>query len=170
MAKRDGADKAERDRPHLKAPRAAGPGLDALLRAAAARHGFPNLALLKHWRDVAGPQIARHARPVALRFPKDRADGGTLELLVDGAAVVLIQHQTPQILERANGFLGPGAIAKLKLRQGLMPAEARPAPRRRRAPTPEERQAIDRATAKVADPELRARLGALMGLAAADEG
>ncbi len=65
---------------------------------------------------------------------------GTLELRVVGAAALLVQHQSEEIIERVNLFLGARAVDKLRIQQGpvkpLADAAARPRPAGRRALPP----------------------------------
>ena len=72
-----------------------------------------------------------------MKLVKSRAGGATLELKVAGPVAALIQHQAPLILDRLNLYLGPGAVARLRIVQGPI---SRPPPaktsshRRVRAP------------------------------------
>ena len=53
-------------------------------------------------------------------------------MIANGGAALELQHRTVQILERVNAYLGYGAVAHLKIRQGRLPA------RRRYASEPDE--------------------------------
>jgi hypothetical protein len=80
-----------------------------------------------------------------------------------------IQHRTPQILERINGFFGYRAVARLALVQGPPLRPARPGPKLPRPLAAAEREALDQRLAGIKDPVLRdalRRLGAaVMGTA-----
>ena len=75
------------------------------------------------WREIVGEALAGRSEPV--KIIKSRVGGATLELKVAGAAAALVQHQAPLILDRLNLYLGPGAVAKLRIVQGPL---SRPLP------------------------------------------
>ncbi|KAK0349906.1 hypothetical protein LTR94_031180, partial [Friedmanniomyces endolithicus] len=53
------------------------------------------------------------------KLTKGRAgQGGVLELRVAGAAALLVQHQSEEILSRVNLFLGAGTVDRLRIAQG----------------------------------------------------
>ena len=96
--------------------------------AAFARAGFSDPALVLHWPDIAGPEVARIARPV--RFsPKD----GILTLLAEPAAALFLGHESRALMARINAYLGRPAVLKIKFIQGRLsmkggaPAPPRPA-------------------------------------------
>jgi hypothetical protein len=129
-----------------------------------AKQGFASTELVVRWTEIVGAEIAGHAEPEKIRWPRPR-DGktpepGTLVLRVEGPAAVEIQHLSAVILERVNRFLGWQAVGSLRLRQ---------APLRRKPDLPRpglDREAIARIATElvdIADPNLRdalARLGA----------
>lgn len=92
--------------------------------------------LKSRWREIVGEALAGRSEPVKL--VKSRAGGATLELRVAGPVAALVQHQAPLILDRLNLYLGPGAVARLRIVQGPLskPATAATAApvRRSRAP------------------------------------
>lgn len=70
-----------------------------------------------------------------------------------------VQHRSPVIIERINGFFGYRAVARLVLVQGPpVRRTGRPAPPRLRPLRPEERGALDRRLAGIDDPTLREAL------------
>lgn len=107
----------KRTRPTRRPPAAAGRRLTKLIKALDERYGKGAGGLQARWREIAGEGLYRATEPVRLIQP--RAGGpATLEIKVDGPAAALIQHQAPQIMQRANMFLGDGAIGKLRIVQG----------------------------------------------------
>jgi hypothetical protein len=92
--------------------------------------------LKARWQEIVGEALAGRSEPVKL--VKSRTGGATLELRVAGPVAALIQHQAPLILDRLNLYLGPGAVARLRIVQGPLskPATAAAASpvRRSRAP------------------------------------
>lgn len=73
--------------------------------------------LVARWREVAGELLARRTEPMRLIRPRGGGPA-TLEVKVDGPTAALVQHQAPDLLERANLVMGAGAIGKLRIVQG----------------------------------------------------
>ncbi len=111
-----------------------------------ARQGFASRELVTRWAEIAGPEIAKHAQPVKIQWPRpvegQPPDPATLVLRVEGPVALEIQHSSDVILNRVNRFFGWAAVGKLALRQAPL---SRPPVRTRRAP-PDARE-----VAKVAD-------------------
>jgi hypothetical protein len=105
---------------------AASVGRDAGASAAAAfvRAGFSDPALVLHWSEIAGTEVARIARPV--RFA---AKDGVLTLLAEPAAALFLGHESRALAARINAYLGHPAVTRLKFVQGrltLPPAPPEP--------------------------------------------
>lgn len=111
------------------------------------RQGFASTELVTRWREIAGPEIAAHAEPVKLQWPRaidgEPSEPATLVLRVEGPMAIEIQHQSDIVLERINRFFGWQAVGRLALRQAPLRRRERPAPRR-------------------ADPEAAARIAATL--------
>ena len=95
--------------------------LPAVTRAALGKRGAALAALLAEWEAIMGPGLASATTPI--RLIRDRAaaeadDAAILELRVDSAAAVELQHLEPRVLERINAHFGYLAVKRLKLRQG----------------------------------------------------
>ena len=109
---------------------AASIGRDSSATGAAAfvRAGFSDPALVLHWVDIAGAEVARIARPV--RFS---AKDGTLTLLAEPAAALFLGHESRALAGRINAYLGRPAVTRLKFVQGRLtmppppPSPPRPA-------------------------------------------
>lgn len=108
---------------------AASVGRDAGATGAAAfvRAGFSDPALVLHWVEIAGAEVARIARPV--RFS---AKDGTLTLLAEPAAALFLGHESRALAGRINAYLGRPAVTRLKFVQGKLtlrpPAPVPPRP------------------------------------------
>jgi hypothetical protein len=121
--------------------------------------GRPSLAALAaDWPAVVGEETARAALPERLSWPRGERTGGVLELRVEPAAAVEIQHDAPRLIERVNAYLGHGAVDRLRLVQ----AAPRPAPPAAPPLGAEDRAAMEAELDPSLDPEWRARL-ALLG-------
>jgi hypothetical protein len=141
------------DRPAMNKPRKTYPRpladlIGRCLGDVFARQGFASGELVTHWPEIVGEEIAAHAEPLKLQWPRggdDAPEPATLVLRVEGPAAIEIQHLAPVILERVNRFLGWRAVGRIALRQA-------PLGRRtdKRAPSPP-------------DPEVTARIAADLG-------
>jgi hypothetical protein len=127
-----------------------------------ARQGFTSCAIVTHWDDIVGPEIAAVAEPIRMQWVRsrdpDEAPPATLVLRVEGPAALEIQHMAGVILERVNRYLGWQAVDGLALRQA-------PLTRRRRVPRPTidagAAAAIAAQMTGIADESLRTALGRL---------
>jgi hypothetical protein len=102
------------------------------LNDAFAKQGFASTELVTRWAEIAGTEIARHAEPEKIQWPRPR-DGtrpepGILVLRVEGPTALEIQHLSALILERVNRFFGWRAVAELRLRQAPLRRKGRPPP------------------------------------------
>jgi hypothetical protein len=134
--------------------------LNKCLGEAFARQGFASREILTRWADVVGPDIAAHAEPIRMQWPRDArgTEPATLVLRVEGPAGVEIQHQADIVLERVNRFFGWRAVDRLALRQApLRGQRKRPA---RPSADPEAARRIAQ-TLAVKDAPLRVALGRL---------
>lgn len=86
-----------------------------LATAAFARKGFDDPALVLHWDEIAGPDVARIARPI--RF-SEGAEGGTLTLKAEPGAALFLQHETRSLCQRINTYLGRSAVVRLRFVHG----------------------------------------------------
>jgi hypothetical protein len=127
------------------------------------KQGFARTELVTRWRDIAGDEIATHAEPLKLQWPRpvegEPPDPATLVLRVEGPAAIEIQHQSAVLLERINRFFGWQAVGRIVFRQA--PLARAPG---RRQPPKADAEAAERIAAtltSVTDEGLRAALGRL---------
>jgi hypothetical protein len=131
-------------------------------RTAFRRFGFVQSSVVTRWPEIVGERHARVCQPEAIRFPPGDKTDGILQLLVVPAHAPLIQHVIPEIIERVNRFFGYKAVAKVKLRQGVVqppPASSEP----RSAPPSLKPVPIELGDSlrDIGDPELRTVLESL---------
>lgn len=136
----------KRTRPTPRPAPPAGRALTRMIRELDEKFGRGAGALEPRWREIVGDRLARVTQPLKLTRNKTGpagaqagVRGGTLELRVAGPAALLVQHQSAEILERVNLFLGPGSVDRLRIAQGPVkppPAVSSPASRARRQPPP----------------------------------
>jgi hypothetical protein len=92
-------------------------------QAAFARAGFSDPSLVLRWREIAGPEINRIARP--LKFQEQT---GVLTLLAEPGAALFLGHDSRQLAARINTYLGRPAVTRIKFVQGAITPPA-PLPR-----------------------------------------
>src|SRR5947209_20398503 len=130
-----------------------------------ARQGFASTGIVTHWREIVGPEIADHAEPIRMVWPRrvheDDPEPASLVLRVEGPVALEIQHLSGVIIEKVNRFFGFRAVGRIQIRQApLMRRETKKAPP---APDPEIVGRLAAAMGDIADEGLRnalARLGA----------
>lgn len=130
-------------------------------RAAFRRFGFVQSSVVSRWDEIVGPRYAAVSSPEAIRFPVGKKADGTLELVVEGAHATMMQHVIPEIIERVNRFFGYGAVAKVKVRQGVVAKSAatpKPSAPPMLKPVPME---LGDSLREIGDPELFAVLESL---------
>lgn len=94
----------------------------ALVGPAFARKGFGEPALVLHWDEIVGPEVARLARPLRLT---EGADGGTLTLKAEPGASLFLQYETRSLCERINTYLGRPAVNRLRFVNGPLAGRRR---------------------------------------------
>ena len=130
-------------------------------RTAFRRFGFVQSSVVTRWPEIVGEHHAKVCIPEAIRFPPGEKVDGILQLVVLPAHAPLIQHVIPEIIERVNRFFGYQAVARVKLRQGVV----KPPSDQRRAVAPPSLKPIPMelgdSLRDVGDPELRTVLESL---------
>lgn len=143
---------------------------NALIAEALAARGLGEASLIADWRAIVGANLARHARPIELKWPPRAAKRdpdapavpATLVLRVESAFALEAQHSAAVIVDRVNAHLGWRCVDKIAFRQGPLPSLHE---KRRQTPAPSEaaEAAAHAAAARIQDDGLRdavARLGA----------
>jgi hypothetical protein len=138
--------------------------LDPVLRK---RAGI-SIGLVQSWEEIAGPRLAGHSRPEKIQWPRrmhedDPFEPATLIIACEGMAALHLQHETGEIINRVNAFLGFNAIGRIRIVQKpVLSEKARPKPAPRPL-TPVEKAKLSDTVGKIEDEGLRAsleRLGA----------
>jgi len=141
-----------------------------LIAEALAARGLSEASLIADWPAIVGERLARHARPIELRWPPRPARRdpdapiapATLVLRVESAFALEAQHSASVIVARANAHLGWRCIDKITFRQGPLPP-SKDKPRSTAIPCDAAKAAARAAASPIADEGLRdavARLGA----------
>lgn len=104
-------------------PRSAAPLADIVGKTigdAFAKQGFASVEIVTHWQEIVGDDLAKRSEPIKLIWPRrdDPASVGTLQVRVEGAYALEIQHLQPVIIERVNRYFGWRCVGRLAIRQG----------------------------------------------------
>jgi len=83
------------------------------------RRGFRAINIIEHWPTIVGPQLAALSCPE--RISRRGGAGAVLQVRVEGAMALEVQHLEPLIVERLNRHFGAGSIDRLKIVQGPVP-------------------------------------------------
>jgi hypothetical protein len=141
-----------------------------LIAEALAARGLGEASLIADWPAIVGGTLARHARPIELKWPPRTARRdpdapaapATLVLRVESAFALEAQHSASVIVDRVNAHLGWRCVDKIAFRQGPLPPL-----REKRPPAPRPSEAAEAAArdaaARIEDDGLReavVRLGA----------
>jgi hypothetical protein len=128
-----------------------------------AKQGFAARELVTRWTEIAGPEIAVHAEPLKIQWPRpvegQPQEPATLVLRVDGPMALEIQHGSDVILQRVNRFFGWNAVGRLALRQA--PLARRKAPKASLAPDAKSVAEVEKTLSAIEDEDLRAALARL---------
>ena len=92
------------------------------------RHGFATASLITDWPTVIGPDLAAKCQPVKLKWPRTgqaqsvavgdtERPGGTLQLAVEPAFALEIQHRLGLIQDRINCHYGYRAVDRIRIIQ-----------------------------------------------------
>jgi len=121
MIARSGPEKRPPTRPAAK-PQArpigelVGPTLDPVIR----KRGLAKADILAWWPDIVGKAYAGKTRPERIRWPRaSDPNGGAATLIVrcDPSVALQLAHETDQIRERLNRFLGFQAVGAVRIVQ-----------------------------------------------------
>lgn len=141
--------------------------LSARIRKAGEARGFAVTRLVTHWDEIAGPEIARIARPVEISYGRG-GFGATLTLLTTGARAPMLEMQKEALKEKVNATYGYAAISRIRITQtapsGFAEGQVEFTPRQPADPPRPDPATVERAeqsAAGVSDPTLRAALEAL---------
>ncbi len=130
--------------------------------------GFAIAKLLTHWEEIVGSDMAAQTRPVKVGYGREGM-GGTLTLLVLGAAAPLVDMQKEKLRAAVNAVYGYSAIARIILTQtastgfaeGQAEFDPRPKPAKPAAPSPEIIAKANAEAAPIKDQDLRRALATL---------
>ena len=109
-----------------------GPTLDPVIR----KRGLAKADILAWWPDIVGKAYAGKTRPERIRWPRaSDPDGGAATLIVrcDPSVALQLAHETDQVRERLNRFLGFQAVGAVRIVQHPVVVETETPPQIRAA-------------------------------------
>ncbi len=101
--------------------------LDGLSAPAFKKRGFKEARLILEWPVIVGKTFAQQCVPERIVLPRNKNQGATLYIKAQEGFALELQHLVPVLLERIATFYGYAAIAQIKITQGLLPTEEKPA-------------------------------------------
>lgn len=161
-------------------PKPLGDYLKPCLGRALAAQGFAAADVIVAWPEIVGDRLAPVSQPVKVEMrrsgrgsngarefdvlsgpeDRDRREGATMVVRIEGAFAIELQHLAPVVIERINARYGWRFVSRLALRQG--PVRRRAAKSRPGGVVAEaDRRRIGQAVEMVQDEALRAALGRL---------
>jgi len=99
------------------------PTLEPVIR----KRGLAKADILAWWPDIVGKAYAGKTRPERIRWPRAAdPDGGAATLIVrcDPSVALQLAHETGQIRERLNRFLGFQAVGAVRIVQHPIAAQS----------------------------------------------
>jgi len=85
--------------------------------------GFADAAIVNDWPLIVGEHLAGHSAPEKIHYSPGRKDKGTLHLRIDnGGLATYVQHQGAILVEKINTYFGYGAVERIHINQGPLPA------------------------------------------------
>lgn len=135
----------------------------AILDPVVRKRAGMSTALLQCWDEIAGEGLALHTRPERIVWPRrhdedDPFEPATLTVACEGTMALRLQHQTAEIISRANGFLGFAAIGRIRIVQKPVRQRTRPERLQLRALSDGEAARVASTVEPIADEGLRASL------------
>ena len=105
-------------------PRPLADFMDACLGPALAAQGFAAADIIAAWPDLVGERLARFCQPIRIDWPRRardpaaRPEPATLQIRVESAFALEMQHLAPLLVERVNTHYGWRCIGRIVLKQG----------------------------------------------------
>jgi len=142
------------------APKALGIAAGRLMRPILKQRGVALGEIINRWSEIAGPLLSQETQPEKLVYASGVGHAAVLEIAVSPAFALELQHLSPLVIDKINGYFGFRAIERLKLKQTPIrrPESQRKASRDSRPLTAEERVRLEEMLAGVDDRELRQAL------------
>ncbi len=135
--------------------------INKILDPVLAKRAGVSTALINAWPEIVGEDLAATSMPIKVQWKRrvsedDEFEPGTLQVASEGMAALHIQHQTGQIIERVNSFMGYKAIARIRLMQ--KPVQSKKPKKRQRPMTAGQKRKVEKLTDAIDHDELKASM------------
>jgi hypothetical protein len=125
-----------------------------------------SVALLQSWEEIVGQRLAAASRPERLVWPRRHDEDepfrpATLIVACEGAAALTLQHETGELIQRLNAFLGFPAIGRVRIVQKPVARQAVDPPPSPQPLSADEEARLSRMLTNVEDADLRHALESL---------
>jgi hypothetical protein len=140
-----------------------GEAVSALLDPALKRRGFASRDLIAHWPAMAPAPYDKVTRPDKLTWPRGHrgADGAVLHLRCHPGHALALSHEGQRIAAAVNRYFGYVLVSAVRISAAPFQEAASTEADVRPSLDEAQRLRVAGAVAGVADPDLRAALGAL---------
>ncbi|UNE54896.1 DUF721 domain-containing protein [Bartonella machadoae] len=121
-----------------------------------------NMALIEHWPQIAGHDIAVHTMPLKIIWKcrahqDDVFQPATLVVTCEGFSALKLMHETDELLRRINVFFGYIAIDRIKIEQRCISVLKNHLPMKS-GPNEKDKKRIENMLKEVEDESLRQSL------------
>ena len=148
----------QRGRPQIRPAPTIGRAVTRVMRPLSKKHGSGVAALEPHWDTIIGSRFAKISSPVKFA---GSAKGRQLVIKAPGPAGALIMANQNRIIEKLNGFLGPGHVKSIKVIQSRIRSSASAAKTPKRGLAPSVKRELQSGLDHVSDPDLKSALNKL---------
>lgn len=124
------------------------------------QRGVALAEIINRWAEIVGPLLTTETQPEKLIYAAGAGHAATLEIGVSPAFALELQHLSPLIIDKVNGYFGFRAVEKLRLKQTPIrrPESPQKAGRSSQPLSAEQRQKLEELLVGVEDRELRQAL------------
>ncbi|MEM9574076.1 MAG: DciA family protein [Pseudomonadota bacterium] len=135
--------------------------ISKILDPVLAKRAGVSMALINAWPEIAGEELAATSMPLKVQWKRrisedDEFEPGTLLVAAEGMAALHLQHQTGQVIDRVNSFMGYKAVARIKIVQ--KPIEIKKTKKRQRPMTEGQKRKVEKLTDTIDDDDLKAAM------------
>ena len=139
-----------------------GTNVTKIVKPLISKRGFGNSEIINNWVNIVGDKLAQNITPQKISYNRNSNVDGVLLLRVNSSSVALeIQYIEKQIVNKINTYFGFGAIGRIKIIQGPIPAPEKKIVDKIKTVANTDKIELERKLNSVKDPDLRVALAAL---------
>ena len=103
-----------RGKPQFRPPPPVSSAVSRVLKPLNRKFGSGISVLKTNWADIVGTRLVKLSAPLSIRGDKS---GRTLRIAAKGPTATILQANSQEIIQKANQFLGPGYIRRIRIQQ-----------------------------------------------------